>query len=170
MHGREERSPGRDTRPGRGSVLSRLSKPLFRGATLRAGTGPQKGWRKTCAAEARGRLSPYEALLCSLPAYSEVATRVGPTGWSYRDWNRIVYPHSKPRGFNALAYIAQYFDTVEINSSFYGSPRPSAVKKWVESVGANPHFRCCGKFGRLEPFVAPLSICRRKGRGAGATT
>jgi uncharacterized protein YecE (DUF72 family) len=71
--------------------------------------------------------------------------RVGPAGWSYRDWNGIVYPEPKPRGFDPLNYIARYFNTVEINSSFYGPPRPTTAKKWAESVGSNSEFRFTAK-------------------------
>jgi uncharacterized protein YecE (DUF72 family) len=71
--------------------------------------------------------------------------RVGPAGWNYRDWNGIVYPKPKPRGFDELTYVSQYFDVVEINSSYYGPPRPSSAKKWIESVSSNPHFRFTAK-------------------------
>jgi uncharacterized protein YecE (DUF72 family) len=71
--------------------------------------------------------------------------RVGPAGWAYRDWDGIVYPHPKPRGFDPLAYLARYFDMVEINSSFYGAPRPAAAKKWLESIQSNPQFRLTAK-------------------------
>ena len=71
--------------------------------------------------------------------------RVGPAGWNYRDWNGIVYPKPKPRGFDELIYISQYFDVVEINSSYYGPPRPSSAKKWIESVSSNPRFRFTAK-------------------------
>lgn len=86
-----------------------------------------------------------------MPVYSEVVVRVGPSGWSYRDWDGIVYPKSKPRGFSPLAYIARYFNTVEINSSFYGSPRATAAKKWVDSVQDNPKFRFTAKL--LQSFT-----------------
>ena len=56
-----------------------------------------------------------------------------------------MYPEPKPRGFDPLAYLAAYFDTIEINSSFYGAPRATAAKKWVESVTANPRFRFTAK-------------------------
>ena len=39
--------------------------------------------------------------------------RVGPAGWSYKDWAGQVYPKSRPHGFNFLAYLAQYLDAVE---------------------------------------------------------
>jgi uncharacterized protein YecE (DUF72 family) len=71
--------------------------------------------------------------------------RVGPAGWSYKDWNGIVYPEPRPRGFDPLRYLAEYFDTVEINSSFYGAPRAGSSKKWVESVASNRGFRFTAK-------------------------
>jgi uncharacterized protein YecE (DUF72 family) len=71
--------------------------------------------------------------------------RIGPAGWAYKDWEGIVYPKQKPKGFHPLEYLAQYFDTVEINSSFYGPPRPTAAKQWAEQAGANPRFRFTAK-------------------------
>jgi uncharacterized protein YecE (DUF72 family) len=71
--------------------------------------------------------------------------RVGPAGWNYRDWNGIVYPKPRPRGFDELTYISRYFDVVEINSSYYGAPRPGSAKKWIESVSSNPRFRFTAK-------------------------
>jgi uncharacterized protein YecE (DUF72 family) len=71
--------------------------------------------------------------------------RIGPAGWAYKDWEGIVYPPKKPKGFHALTYLAQYFDTVEINSSFYGPPRPSAAKAWTERVQGNERFRFTAK-------------------------
>ncbi len=71
--------------------------------------------------------------------------RVGPAGWMYKDWNGIVYPAKKPKDFNPVEYLAQYFDTIEINSSFYGAPRPSAATKWAQSVQANTRFKFTAK-------------------------
>ena len=31
--------------------------------------------------------------------------RVGVAGWSYQDWEGVVYPPSKPRGFDPLTYL-----------------------------------------------------------------
>jgi len=71
--------------------------------------------------------------------------RVGPAGWNYKDWEGIVYPKPRPRGFDQLAYLSSYFDTVEINTSYYGPPRPSTARKWVESVAGNKKFRFSAK-------------------------
>jgi uncharacterized protein YecE (DUF72 family) len=75
--------------------------------------------------------------------------RIGVAGWKYKDWEDIVYPAKpRPRGFDELAYIADYFDTVEINSSFYGAARPNSAKKWAESVSDNQSFRFTAKLFR----------------------
>ncbi len=49
---------------------------------------------------------------------------VGPAGWSYDDWGGIVYPARRPRGFHEATWLADYFDTIEINTSFYAPLRP----------------------------------------------
>ena len=71
--------------------------------------------------------------------------RIGPAGWKYKDWEGVVYPTPAPRGFDALAYIADYFTTVEINSSYYGPPRPETARKWLRSVDHNSQFRFTAK-------------------------
>lgn len=71
--------------------------------------------------------------------------RFGTAGWKYKDWEGIVYPKPKPRGFDELAYLAGYFTAVEINSSYYGPPKPAAARKWVESVAHNAAFRFTAK-------------------------
>lgn len=65
--------------------------------------------------------------------------RVGPAGWSYTDWEKVVYP---PHGskFDHLAYLASFFDTIEINSPFYRIPPPTHAKSWVRRVADNPDF------------------------------
>lgn len=66
--------------------------------------------------------------------------RIGPAGWSYPDWAGIVYPKRKPRGFHEAAYLAEYFDTIEINTSFYQPLRPDYCKQWIAHVSGNPRF------------------------------
>jgi len=67
--------------------------------------------------------------------------RVGPAGWSYDDWEGIVYPSHKPKGFDPLAYLAEYFDVIEINSTFYRAPAPRAAASWVRRTAGNPRFK-----------------------------
>ena len=74
--------------------------------------------------------------------------RVGPAGWSYPDWDGIVYPAHKPRDFHAASFLAQFFDTIEINTTFYHPPSPKMVKDWVRRVEHNRDFKFTAKLWR----------------------
>ena len=67
--------------------------------------------------------------------------RVGPAGWSYADWDGVVYPRKRPRGFHPLRHLARYVDLVEVNSSFYAVPRADYAARWVDEVADRPDFR-----------------------------
>ena len=71
--------------------------------------------------------------------------RVGPAGWSYPDWAGYVYPARKAKGFHEAAYLAEFFDTIEINSSFYRPIRPEHARVWVEQVDGHARFRYTAK-------------------------
>jgi uncharacterized protein YecE (DUF72 family) len=71
--------------------------------------------------------------------------RVGPAGWSYPDWWGIVYPAKRPAGFHEAAFLAGYFDTIEINTSFYQPLKPEHCAHWIELVAVNPRFRFTAK-------------------------
>lgn len=66
-------------------------------------------------------------------------TRVGVAGWSYPDWEGIVYPKT-PR-VDGLAYLTRYFDTIEVNSPFYRIPTAKTTSSWARRASANPNFR-----------------------------
>jgi uncharacterized protein YecE (DUF72 family) len=70
---------------------------------------------------------------------------VGPAGWSYKDWHGPVYPADAGSRFDALAYLKDYFDTIEINSTFYRPPRPGVAESWVRRVEEKPHFSFTAK-------------------------
>ncbi|MFZ0640004.1 MAG: DUF72 domain-containing protein [Candidatus Acidiferrales bacterium] len=71
--------------------------------------------------------------------------RVGPAGWSYTDWEGIVYPLPRPRDFHESTYLAQFFDAIEINTSFYQPIRPKLAEQWIEQVAANSRFQFTAK-------------------------
>lgn len=70
---------------------------------------------------------------------------VGPAGWSYPDWRGIVYPPAASSGAHELEYLAQYFDTVEINTSFYRPLRPEIAQVWLHKLASNARFRFTAK-------------------------
>lgn len=73
--------------------------------------------------------------------------RFGVAGWSYDDWYGPVYPADRKgkRSFDPLAYLARYFDTIEINSTFYRPPAERSAASWVRRVAGNPAFRFTAK-------------------------
>jgi uncharacterized protein YecE (DUF72 family) len=63
----------------------------------------------------------------------------------YKDWEGIVYPQPKPPRFDQLRFISELFDTVEINSSYYGPPIAKTAASWARRVEHNPSFRFAAK-------------------------
>ena len=75
--------------------------------------------------------------------------RIGPAGWSYKDWEGVVYPQKPGKNFDPLAYLARFFNTIEINSSFYRPPTVSTTESWTRRVAANKSFTFTAKLHRL---------------------
>ena len=69
----------------------------------------------------------------------------GTAGWLYKDWEGTVYPTEKPDGFDPLHFLARFFSTVEINSTYYGPARPQTADKWIARVSDFPDFRFTAK-------------------------
>jgi uncharacterized protein YecE (DUF72 family) len=65
---------------------------------------------------------------------------IGTAGWSYKDWEGIVYPLEKEPGFHPLAFLAAYINVVEVNSTFYRPPSLSLSLSWVKRVAPFPDF------------------------------
>lgn len=75
--------------------------------------------------------------------------RIGTSGWSYPSgkgtWNGLFYPATRSKrtgtaGFDELRFYAEHFDTVEVNSTFYGQPRAEVTRSWVERTPADFEF------------------------------
>jgi len=60
---------------------------------------------------------------------------IGTSGWSYPKgegtWIGYFYPKGK---INELEYYSQFFNTVEVNSSFYRPPNPEYTYNWARRV------------------------------------
>src|SRR5437867_5194565 len=63
--------------------------------------------------------------------------RIGTSGWNYPSgrgtWNGVFYPprRGRPKGFDELAFYAEHFNTVEVNTTFYGQPRVDVSRGWA---------------------------------------
>ena len=75
--------------------------------------------------------------------------RIGTSGWSYPSgkgkWNGLFYPatRSKRAGtnqFDELRFYSEHFDTVEVNTTFYGQPRHDVTRGWASRTGAGFEF------------------------------
>jgi uncharacterized protein YecE (DUF72 family) len=93
--------------------------------------------------------------------------RIGTSGWSYPSgkgtWNGIFYPppRRRPKGFDELSFYAEHFDTVEVNSTFYGQPRAEVTRAWAERT---PHgFEFSVKL--YQKFTHPRMFRERVARG-----
>jgi uncharacterized protein YecE (DUF72 family) len=91
--------------------------------------------------------------------------RIGTSGWNYPSgkgtWNRIFYPRGRgrPKGFDELAFYAEHFNTVEVNSTFYGQPRPEVCRGWADRT---PHgFEFSVKL--YQKFTQPRMFGKRVG-------
>jgi uncharacterized protein YecE (DUF72 family) len=55
--------------------------------------------------------------------------RIGTSGWSYRHWEGVLYPHDLPPRQRLDHYVARY-RTVELNASYYRWPADRAFAVW----------------------------------------
>lgn len=59
---------------------------------------------------------------------------IGTAGWSYEDWLKVFYPFSQSREFSWLKYYSRYFNTVEVNSTYYTYLSPKIIESWLRQV------------------------------------
>jgi uncharacterized protein YecE (DUF72 family) len=74
---------------------------------------------------------------------------VGTAGWSYKDWEGVVYPAQLKKSQHPVEYMARYVDVLEINTSFYGHIKPEWGTLWCRKARAvNPEFLFTAKINR----------------------
>jgi len=86
---------------------------------------------------------------------------VGTSGWIYPHWRGVFYPQGLPQS-QWFSYYARFFDTVEVNNTFYRLPSAQAFDRWREqapqgflySIKAN---RYITHIRRLRDCAEPLS-------------
>jgi uncharacterized protein YecE (DUF72 family) len=57
--------------------------------------------------------------------------RIGTCSWADESLVKAWYPHSARSAESRLRYYCERFDTVEVNSSFYGLPTPEMAAAWA---------------------------------------
>jgi uncharacterized protein YecE (DUF72 family) len=89
-----------------------------------------------------GRTSGVTATKSSVPGLY-----VGTSGWSYPSWRPGFYPAEvKPAGF--LAYYAERFSSVELNSTGYRLPGEDQFRRWADQTP--PGFRFAVKLNAYQ--------------------
>ncbi len=58
---------------------------------------------------------------------------IGTSGFSFKDWKGVFYPEGTRAG-DYLSYYKDYFNTVEINSTYYAIPRPSVFENMLDKT------------------------------------
>ena len=58
---------------------------------------------------------------------------IGTAGWDYKDWEGPFYPKTLEK-YEHLKFYTNFFEIVEINSTFYNLPGYETVEKWNERV------------------------------------
>jgi uncharacterized protein YecE (DUF72 family) len=81
--------------------------------------------------------------------------RIGTAGWSYPDWEGVVYPAGAGARFDPLRYLAGFVDCIEINNSFYRIPAPTHASSWVRRVSEQDGFLFTVKLWRGFTHQAP---------------
>ena len=91
--------------------------------------------------------------------------RIGTSGWNYPSgkgtWNGLFYPPREAappaKGFDELSFYAEHFDTVEVNSSFYGPPRAGshAPLGRTDAAGFEFSLKLYQQFTHPEMFKRP---------------
>jgi uncharacterized protein YecE (DUF72 family) len=64
---------------------------------------------------------------------------IGPAGWSYEDSKGIVYPEAGSK-FDVLGYVSRFYNTLEVNVSFYRFVTKRMSESWVRRVADPDHF------------------------------
>lgn len=96
---------------------------------------------------------------------------LGTMGFSYKDWEGVFYPAGTPAR-DYLAHYSQVFNAVELDSTFYGTPRVEVVQRWAAVTPDN--FKFCAKTPREithdlglaaaeEPMLAFVDVMRHLG-------
>jgi uncharacterized protein YecE (DUF72 family) len=86
---------------------------------------------------------------------------LGTSGWSYADWEGTIYPPGIPPARRLAEYV-KHFATVEIDSTFYGTPKASVVERWRKV--APDGFLFAAKFPQEITHERRLADCKAEAR------
>jgi uncharacterized protein YecE (DUF72 family) len=96
---------------------------------------------------------------------------IGTSGWNYKHWIGVFYPETEKQS-TQLQYYQQFFNTVELNNSFYHLPDAATFKHWKESSPKDFLFsvkasRYITHMKKLKDAKEPLHTFLSNARGLG---
>lgn len=94
-----------------------------------------------------------------LEARSLPTTLLGTSGWSYRDWEGVLYP---ARETPKLAFYSRYFRTAEIDATFYDYPTKAMIQACSRMTPDN--FSFSARVPRLVTHDRRLDVREGAGR------
>jgi uncharacterized protein YecE (DUF72 family) len=92
-----------------------------------------------------------------MPSTRSRPVRLGCSGWNYAAWKDEFYDGKPARLW--LQHYAQFFETVEVNNTFYRLPLQTSVARWVEETP--PDFVFAVKASRYLTHVKRLTDLRQ---------
>ena len=66
---------------------------------------------------------------------------IGTAGWSYKDWVVSFYPKNQSVKFDWLRYYSEFFNCVEVNSTFYTYLSPKIAEGWINKTESKDDFQ-----------------------------
>lgn len=84
-------------------------------------------WKKVVKNDLRDLVECFNSFM------SNGLVRVGTSGYSFEDWRGVFYPE-KIEKTKMLDYYIDHFDTVEINSTYYGIPHPRVFEAMAKKT------------------------------------
>jgi len=96
--------------------------------------------------------------------------RIGCSGYRYPEWKRLFYPEELAEG-RWLEYYSRYFNTVELNITYYRSPRMEVLRSLRErtpddfffTVKAPRRIMRARRFGEAQRLAGEFSECMQEG-------
>jgi uncharacterized protein YecE (DUF72 family) len=88
-----------------------------------------------------------------MQAARERPLHIGCSGWNYTSWKDEFYEGKPARHW--LRHYARFFDTVEVNNTFYRLPLETSVARWVEET--SPSFLFAVKASRYLTHIRRLT-------------
>ena len=79
---------------------------------------------------------------------------VGTSGYFYKNWIGDFYPYDIPQ-YRYFEYYVKYFNSLELNSTFYRFPKSSTVKNWKYKIKGN--FKLSVKANRIITHTEKLN-------------